>query len=119
MTNRGSSEHLSGSEAVRQWFGIWPDFHDAEVISLSLCRRGDSVLRVYPYYPEKPATVEFLLTEISDLELSDFSVQNVIGSLAIEQTTNEHGENVVRLSLFPLFGLGGHMEAKLVQVNLV
>ena len=119
MTNPDFSGHLSGSEAVKQWFGIWPDFHDEEVISLSLCRRGESVLRVYPYHPENPAMVEFLLTEITDLELSDFSIQNVLGGLRIEQRTNGNGEIVIRLTLFPLFGLGGSIEAKVVQVKLL
>jgi hypothetical protein len=119
MTNADSSLHLSGSEAVRQWFGVWPNFHDGEVISLSLSRLGESVLRVYPYFPEKPATVEFILNEITDLELADFSLQNVISGLTLEKVTNEHGEAVNRLILHPCFGLTGRIEAKQLRVNLV
>jgi hypothetical protein len=53
------------------------------------------------------------------LELSDFSTQNVLGGLGIEQKANESGEIVIRLTLFPLFGIGGSIEAKVVRVNLL
>ena len=108
---------FSGAETVRQWFGSWPEFHDAEIISLTLCRLGESVLRVYPYAPEKPATVEFWLSEITDLEIADFSHQNVIFSLSIEQVTNENGEAVFRLTMLPCFGLSGRIDAKRLRVN--
>ena len=64
---------LLGSEKVAAWFGSWPSFHDAEIVSLSLQRSGSSLLRICPYFPEKPATVEFILEEEMDLELRDFS----------------------------------------------
>ena len=110
---------FSGAETVSQWFGSWPDFHDAEIISLNLSRLGPSVLRVYPYSPDKPATVEFCLSEITDLELADFSPQNVMSSLSIEQVNNEGGEVVFRLTMYPCFGLSGHIDAKQLSVNLI
>ena len=110
---------LAGSDALKQWFGDWPNFHDAEVISLNLSRKAQSVLRVYPYYPEKPATVEFVLNEITELELADFSSQNVISGLTIEQVTNKEGEAVLRLQMFPCYGLAGYIEAKRLQLNLI
>jgi hypothetical protein len=119
MTNLDSSVPLPGSVGVKEWFGEWPKFHDGEVVSLSLCRKGESVLLVYPYYPEKPATVEFILTDITDLELVDFSSQNVISDLRIEQITNERGDSVLRLVLDQCFGLAGFIEAKKVRVNLL
>jgi hypothetical protein len=75
---------LTGVEAVTEWFEGWPSFHDAEVISIFLAREGRSVLRVYPYYPQKPATVDFILEDVTDIELYDFSGQNVINSLEVE-----------------------------------
>jgi hypothetical protein len=44
MNESGVEAELTGADAVRQWFGSWPNFHDAEVISLSLARKGLSVL---------------------------------------------------------------------------
>ena len=103
---------------MKQWFGDWPCFHDAEVISLLLARAGESVLRVYPHYPQKPATVEFVLRDISDVELDDFSGQNVISSLAIEKATGQYGEDVYRLTLGPCYGIAGRIDAKSVRVRL-
>ena len=109
---------LTGAEAVRQWFGSWPNFHDAEVISLSLARKGQSVLRVYPYYPHKPAGVDFIFENVTDIELQDFSGQNVIMSLGIETATDQNGDKVYRLVLGPCYGLAGKIDAKSLRVEL-
>jgi hypothetical protein len=119
MTNSDSGLELPGSDLVTKWFGIWTDFHDAEIISLNLQRRGESSLRVYPYFPDKPATVEFLLNGITDLELADFSSQNVISSLTIERLTNKEGEAELRLQMYPCYGMAGYIDAKQVQVRLM
>ena len=110
--------YLSGSHAVTDWFGYRPDFHDAEVISLALTRLGTSVLRVYPYDPQKPATVDFLLEEITDLSLEDFSHQNVINSLMVEKVITEEFGEVIRLNLAPCYGLTGRIDAKKVKVQV-
>jgi Immunity protein 50 len=109
---------LSGVDAVTQWFGSWPSFHDAEVISVFLARASQSVLRVYPYHPQKPATVEFILEDVTDVELVDFSCQNVINSLEVATATDQNGGKVYRLTLAPCFGLAGRIDAKSVRVEL-
>jgi len=73
MTTKEIEARLPGSDAVIKWFGNWPSFHDADVVSLNLARKGESTLRVYPYYPNKPATVVFIFEKITDVELADFS----------------------------------------------
>jgi len=118
MNESGVEEELTGAEAVKQWFGSWPNFHDAEVISLSLARKGKSVLRVYPYYPHKPATVDFIFENVTDIELQDFSGQNVIMYLRIETATDQNGDKVYRLVLGPCFGLAGKIDAKSLRVEL-
>lgn len=118
MNESGIGEEPTGAEAVRQWFGSWPNFHDAEVISLSLARKGQSVLRVYPYYPHKPAVVDFIFENVTDIELQDFSGQNVIMSLGIETATDQNGDKVYRLVLGPCYGLAGRIDAKSLRVEL-
>lgn len=109
---------LAGVEVVTQWFAGWPSFHDAEVISLFLARSGCSVIRVYPYDPKKPAIVEFVLEEVTDIELHDFSNQNVINSLKVEMATDQNGEKVYRLVLAPCYGVAGRIDAKSLSVRL-
>ena len=118
MNEYDVEEELTGAETVRQWFGSWPNFHDAEVISLSLARTGQSVLRVYLYYPHKPATVDFIFENVTDIELQDFSGQNVIMSLRVEIATDQNGDKVYRLVLGPCYGLAGKIDARSLRVEL-
>ena len=116
--NKSLASELSGVEAVTQWFGSWPNFHDAEVISIFLARAGRSILRVYPYYPQNPATVDFILEDVTDVELADFSCQNVINGLEITSATDQNGDSVYRLTLAPCYGLAGRIDAKSLRVEL-
>jgi len=116
--DKGVISELSGVAAVKQWFGDWPSFHDAEVISVFLARAGQSVLRVYPYHPQKPATVDFILEDVTDAELTDFSCQNVIHGLEIATATDQNGEAVYRLTLAPCYGLAGRIDAKSLRIEL-
>ncbi len=109
---------VEGTEAVIQWWGRWPSFHDAEVVSILLATSGKTILSVRPLYPNKPATVEFILEDITDLELADFSHQNVLFDLHIEKTTDKNGEEVYRIILDDIFGIGGRIDARSVRVQL-
>ncbi len=109
---------LTGADAVTQWFGAWPNFHDAEVISIFLARRGQSVLRIYPYYPQKPATVDFILDDVTDIELNDFRCQNVVNDLQIEIATDQNGIDVYRVILLPCYGVAGRVDAKSLRIKL-
>ena len=119
MTANDIGVSLHGSDAIMQWFGGWPSFHDAEIIGMNLARAGQSVLRVYPYYPDKPATVDFIFEEITDVELADFSGQNVISSLGIEEVIDQTKEKAIRLTMSPCYGLAGRIDAKRLRVGLL
>src|SRR5215208_4877235 len=40
---------ISGAEAVVAWFGLWPSFHDAEILSLETNRRATSLSRLHAW----------------------------------------------------------------------
>jgi hypothetical protein len=86
--------------------------------SAFLSRAGRSILRVYPYSPQKPATVEFILEDVTDVDLRGFSCQNVIFGLEIDTVTEPSGERVFRLIHSPCFGLAGRIDAKSIRVEL-
>lgn len=110
------------------WCGGWPNFHDAEIVRLDLHRRGVSRLAIAVRGGEKPnfgprsdrryavpaadVLIVFLLEDIEDLELADFSCQNVIFGLYI---TCDQG--VVTLEMSPCFGLAGKIVARKVTVE--
>jgi hypothetical protein len=116
--DKSAVSELTGVDAVTQWFGSWPSFHDAEVISILLARKGESVLRVYPYHPQKPATADFILEDVTDVELDDFSCQNVINSLGVERATEQNGDRVYRVILAPCYGVAGRIDARSLRVEL-
>lgn len=111
--------NVAGFDAVTQWFGCWPTFHDAEVISILLARKRESVLRVYPYHPQKPATVDFVFEDVTDVDLNDFNCQNVINGLEVKKVTDQNGDCVYRVILAPSFGLAGTIDAKSIRVDLL
>jgi hypothetical protein len=110
---------VAGAGAVIRWFGHWPSFHDAEIISIFLARKNKSVLRIYPYYPQNPAIVDFVLEDVTDIELNDFSCQNVINSLDIEMATDQNGDSIYRVILAPCYGVAGRVEAKSLRVEIL
>jgi len=116
--DKDTVSRIDGVGEVVQWFGSWPSFHDAEVTSILLARKKESVLSVYPYYPQNPATVNFILKDVTDIELNDFSCQNVIFGLNIETAIDQNGDNVYRVILAPCYGIGGRIDAKSLRVEL-
>jgi Immunity protein 50 len=115
---------LVGADGLIEWFGRWPTFHDAEVLSVELNRVGISRVRIHFwntsanvslegfYKTDNHCIVTFLLEQISDLELADFSSQNVVSGLQIEKQ-----EAGYRLELFPCYGLAGYIVAKSIRVE--
>jgi hypothetical protein len=124
-------EAIDGSKSLFDWFGYWPSFHDAEITRLHLNRNGTSSLAVRTwnrtkevdergyYISTKHVLVEFLLSEIADLELYQFSNQNVISGVTVEVITGQSGDRFYRLSMWPCYGLAGHLNAKQVRINLL
>jgi hypothetical protein len=118
-------QEIPGAAELDSWFGYWPSFHDAEVTSLHLNRKGNSTLRVHTwemtkqvdekgyYVLDKHVEVEFVFEGPSDLSLSGFNHQNVIFELGIAKT-----HSGFRLTLAECYGLSGSIEAKTLSLNI-
>ncbi|MGD0509122.1 MAG: Imm50 family immunity protein [Terriglobales bacterium] len=118
-------KEISGSAGLHDWFGYWPDFHDAEIISLHLNRKGTSSLCVHAwdttkevdekghYVTAKHVVVEFIFENVSDLTLNDFSQQNVVSELDVEKIGSGF-----RLTLSPCYGLAGSIEAERMSLRI-
>ncbi len=125
MTLPVGIEGIPGAAELHDWFGYWPGFHDAEIISLHLNRRGTSSLRVHAwdttkevddkghYVMAKHVVVEFIFEKIFDLALNDFSQQNVISGLGIERI-----DSGFRLTLGACYGLAGNIEAERISLRI-
>jgi hypothetical protein len=120
-------ERINGADAVIEWFGRWPSFHDAEVIEFRLLRDGLSRLAVHAwrtlpevdadgYYKlDKHAVITFLISNIKDLELAgeDFNRQNVLRGLTLE-----NADGRIKIQLWPSYGIGGYIVAGIVTVEM-
>lgn len=118
-------EQVPGAGALEAWFGYWPDFHDAEVVSLDVDRAGTSVLRIHAtefqdrfdwhgYYPqEKHAIVSFSMRDIVGLQLPEFSEKKVLSDLHIVQS-----QDGFEIDLEPTAGHAGSITAKQLSIQL-
>jgi len=119
---------VTGAQQLHDWFGYWPTFHDAEVISLHLNRKNPSILKVHTwemtsevdmtghYVLAKDVVVDFVI-DISaaddSLELYGYSHQNVIFGLAIDKD-----DSAYKLDIDPCYGLGGSIKADNISIRL-
>jgi Immunity protein 50 len=122
---RNAIPQIDGAQEVSAFFGGWPSFHDAEALQLALVRDGISKLVVDvatysdqtnekgEYRRERQALVTFDLERIVDLQLEDFSTQNVLSSLTVEKSGG-----LVAVMLHPSYGIGGKIVCERVRVSL-
>jgi hypothetical protein len=118
------TDGVHGVEELTTWFGSWPSFHDAEVLSIELRRSESSHLRIHAwemtgdvgseghYILRKHVVVTFTFEEIFDLQPQEFIVQNVISGLKLQRCDDGY-----ELSMSPCFGVSGYIKAKQVQVS--
>ena len=118
-------KEVPGAMELHDWFGYWPDFHDAEIISLHLNRNGSSSLRVHTwettkevdgkgyYVQTRHVVVGFILENVSGLSLNGFNHQNVIFGLGIEEVVSGY-----RLTLDECYGLAGSVEADKILLRI-
>src|SRR4051812_24338473 len=118
---------IAGVDAVVSWFGHWPSFHDAEILSVHINRGGTSSIRIYTFNTshrtdtagqfvrEREATVVFEFSGIHTLSLEgeDADRQNVIAGLSLDSVGQGY-----RLHLDPCYGLAGEISAETMSVRL-
>ena len=127
-----------GVDLVR-WFGQVPSFHDAEILSLQLSRKAQSVLRLHGWINtgevgrdgyfvlDRHAIVAFTLSEVMDLHLDGFGIQNVIGGLALRRAPDRLERRGylaldplpqdIEIELEPCYGLSGLIRARAASIT--
>jgi hypothetical protein len=121
-------DSIPGFGELVEWCTGWPSFHDAEIVRVDLNRRAPSRLVVHvlggprPKFgprantkdsvPPDDVVVTFVLEEIEDLELNDFSHQNVLFGLRLEQEASGF-----QITLDPCYGLAGKITALKVSIE--
>jgi hypothetical protein len=121
---------ILGSERVIAHFGEWPSFHDMEVVSIHMDRRGpegpsiEFVIcawgytgRVTPegYYEQhRHALIRFRCEQVGESHLEGFNHQNVIDGLVVGHAEGDGAS--IRVRLPSIFGVGGVIECGRVRV---
>jgi hypothetical protein len=96
---------FEGSAIVTNWFGHWPSLHDAEVLSASFRRGLDGTwlprlcadMHAFQMTPEvderghfkciKHCVIELRFHDVDNVELRNFTQQNVIDDISMSFTT--------------------------------
>ncbi len=130
---------ISGSEKLTQIFGVWPSFHDAEVIDLQLWRGNvdpDKGKYVFPvitvkihlwkmtkevdaqgYLVLRNHTLTTIRFEgVDEVELKGFNHQNAIFGLVIEQREPMDEPPLFHVHFAPAYGLNGEFKCSGIDV---
>jgi hypothetical protein len=104
--------------------GLWPDFHDFEIVRLEIDRKEPSVLmEIYGfqilkevekrgcYKRANECIITLKFNGITDIQLKGFNQQNVISSL---EFTEESG--LLKTEILTSFGLSGYIVSRNVEV---
>jgi hypothetical protein len=129
-------EHIINHKLVTDWFGRWPAFHDAEVLSTCLDRRplengsGPSLtIRLHAfemtgevderghYKLVKHAIVTFEFAGMEEITLEGFNCQNVIFCLDLTEVPSDEGPPSLDVGLYSSYGVGFRFRSTFVRVN--
>jgi hypothetical protein len=116
---------ITGAQELQDWFGYWPDFHDAEILEVHLQRTGQSSVKIHTwqmtdkvdekgcYEAVKHVTVEFLLENVAGMNLEGFNHQNVISELCVRKVPSGY-----ILDFRPCFGFAGTIETAKLSLRI-
>jgi hypothetical protein len=118
---------IPGADAVIAWFGHWPSFHDAEVLSIHINRDGLSLIRIHTwnvstrvdrtgqFMREREAILVFEFAGIKSLRLQgeDADRQNLVHDEGIERT-----EQGYRFGFAPAGRLAGELTVEQIAVHV-
>ncbi|WP_156386855.1 MULTISPECIES: Imm50 family immunity protein [unclassified Rhizobium] len=125
---------IPGGDALIAYFGHSPMFHDGEITQVVLNRLSTSTISVHIWGvddvdPVKHAVVTLSINDIIDLELENFSPQNVIGDVIIRPLLEREDrrshyprnrkESDIEIELIPIYGLNGILRAGSVSLTFV
>lgn len=117
---------IPGGDALIEWFGRTPRFHDAELLEISFTGKGEGLLRIHAwnmtdavdvngyFVLDKHAVVTLALLGVHQINCTDFDmVPGIIFDLLITKL-DEH----FRIEWSASYGVAGFIIARQVRVTL-
>jgi len=138
MTHK-QSDYVKGSQQLVDVLGVWPVFHDAQVIAFSVQRPLNSAegaplaplsLHVttwkyigvgtadFEQVVDKSLLVNFLFEGTRDCEVAGFNHQNVIDQLAVSRIEADDNATL-RGDIESIWGVGGWIRCQAVVLESV
>jgi len=134
----GPYEQIANHKLVTDWFGHWPSFHDAEVLSMHLDRKpletrpGPSfVVRLHAFEmtPEvdergyykltKHAIITLQFGGVDEISLDGFNCQNAVWQLDFAEVVNQDKQPALGVSLSSSFGVRCDFRCTLAGVESI
>ena len=118
-------EGVPGAQELFDWFGYWPSFHDAELLSLKVERDGISGLRLHTWEMTrdlddkgyfkliKHVVVEFAFEGVTGIGLDEIRHENILMELSLHRKGTEY---IVEMN--DVYGVSGRIEVKQVSIRL-
>lgn len=125
---------IPGGKDLIAYFGHDPIFHDGEIVQLILNRRASSRVSIHIWGmvdidPVRHAVVTLAIDDIFDLDLENFSHQNVIYDLFIRPLPERPERKPyyapfaalkpIEIEFDPCYGLHGFIRAGRVRISFV
>lgn len=119
---------IPGGSELLEWCGGLVSFHDAEIVQLVLDRNAGCHLELALQGRWAGAMVRILLSDWTDVSISGFSQQNVIGELLLREADErpvapwergvglKSGDHEIRL--MPILGAYGTIRATIAKIEL-
>lgn len=103
------------ADKVQSYFGYWPLFCDGKIKSIAFVQPGTITLVICYIDADKQKGAEITLTfsDVTDLELSELSSENVIDALHISE------ELPIQVTLEACYGLAGKFKCAAAEVSYV
>jgi hypothetical protein len=116
---------IPGGQALIDWFGRVPHFHDGNLFEINLSSGEPSTIRIHTfgiseqldesgrYVLDRHATVTFTLEVIGYVELSDFGLPGIIFDLEVTKVDDGY-----QLAWSGSYGVAGTIRAQRLRADL-
>lgn len=131
-------DRIVNHKLVTDWFGRWPGFHDAEILSMVLDRKpletgtGPSLtIRLHAFEPVaetddrgycksvKHAIVTLEFAGMEEVTLEGFNSQNVVFCLDLKEVTAGGGQPALDVCFSSSYGVGCAFRSTFARVKSV
>lgn len=126
---------IENANLISDWFGFWPSFHDAEVISINLHRslkgkeKGPFLTVVFYssqmtseldektfYKLIKHCVIELEFENIDSVNLDGFNHQNALDDIEFSEAKNFLGKPAISVAFNSAYGIGFNFICAKVRV---